>query len=124
MYAFGQTFLFKRSTHGIVVGVDEIPETVRQAQHKQDGGIVPHRYTGVAFFKPSQSCPRDESTFRHKSRRNTPPSAGIPDICPQLPESGFDWPRQWGCTFHESNMNHIIDKNKKYGLYMKHSYCF
>ena len=49
MYAFGQTFLFKRSTHGIVVGVDEIPETVRQAQHKQDGGIVPHRYTGVAF---------------------------------------------------------------------------
>lgn len=40
MYAFGQTFLFKRSTHGIVVGVDEIPETVRQAQHKQDGGIV------------------------------------------------------------------------------------
>lgn len=86
--------------------------------------MEPQSWVACSFFCASSILSIALTMAFSDRSRNTPPSAGIPDICPQLPESGFDWPRQWGCTFHESNMNHIIDKNKKYGLYMRHSYCF
>ena len=111
--ASGQTFFLKSSAYGIMIGIDKVFEMVGQPQYEQDGGIVAQGYAGIAFFKSSQSCPGDESTLSHKSRRNTPSLAGSADVCAQFLECRSHWPRQWGCGFHERGMYHKSNKNKK-----------
>lgn len=93
--ASGQAFFLKSSAYGIMIGINKVFETVGQPQYEQDGGIVAQGYAGISFFKSSQSCPGDESTLGHKSRRNTPPLAGSGDVCAQFLECRSHWPRQW-----------------------------
>lgn len=78
---FGQAFFFKSSAYGIIIGIDKVFLRWSVSQYEQDGGIVAQGYAGIAFFKSSQSCPGDESTLSHKSRRNTPSLAGSADVC-------------------------------------------
>ena len=52
--AFGQAFFFESPAYGIIIGIDELFETVGQPQDEQDGGIVSQGYAGVTLLDTPQ----------------------------------------------------------------------